>query len=118
RYNKWRSVEHLLEKNQNWPQDVIESGIIKAASDGAHEMLHALFTKSDKWDAVTYQTAVKNARNSTTLRHLEKIKQEVLGEGWQIEGEDTVRRVQSFENLPGSRQGSFTISHIFNFSAA
>lgn len=118
RHNKWRTVEHLLEKDQNWPQDIVENGIIKAAGDGAHEMLHALFTKSDKWDAVTYEAAVKNARSSTTLRHLEKIKQEVLGEGWQIEGDDTVRRVQNFENLPGSRQGGFTISHIFNFSAA
>lgn len=118
RHNKWRSAEYLLEKNRDWPQDVIEKGIVKAAADGAHEMLHALFTKSDKWDAVTYQAALDNARSSTTVRHLEKIKQEVLGDGWQIEGNDTVRRVQNFENLPGSRQGSFTISHIFNFSAA
>ncbi|TNE28780.1 MAG: ankyrin repeat domain-containing protein [Alphaproteobacteria bacterium] len=118
RHNKWRTVEHLLEKSDNWPQDIVETGILKAAGDGAHEMLHALFTKSDKWDAGTYEKAMKYARNSTTRRQLDKIKQEVLGDGWQIEGDDTVRRVQNFESLPGSRQNSFTISHIFNFRSA
>jgi len=118
RHNKWRTVEHLLDKEQDWPQDVVENGIVKAAADGAHEMLHALFTKSEKWDAATYEKAVKNARSSTTLRHLDKIRQEVLGEGWKIEGDDTIRRVQNFDSLQGSRQSSFTISHIFNFRSA
>jgi len=116
RHNKCRSVEYLLQKRQDWPRDVVERGIVGAAADGRTDMLHVLFTKSNLWDAETYASAVKNARNSTVHYHLDKIRGEVLGESWQIESEDTIRRLQSFDQVSG-KQSAISISHIFNFKS-
>lgn len=113
--NKHRTVKHLLQTGQKWPDAVVQKGLVDAARKGYRDVITHLMLETDQWDAQSFHRAMIEGKKSGIVYHLDALKKQILGEDWEIESDDTIRRVQKFETDGGE---GFVLSQIFNFKSA
>jgi len=116
-HNKWRTVEYLLDNYKGWPDNVIKKGVVTAAKKGKTKLLTALITKTDQWDAESFDQAMEASKVSGVTYHMTKLKQDILGEEWEVSSDDTIRRKQKF-SLGKDSSETFVLSQVFNFKSA
>ena len=116
RNNKAKTVEYLLQNEKNWDSSVIKDGLAFCAENGYYDVLEKIMLNSKEWNAEDYNRAIDNAVSPNMLRRVKQIKDKILGSGWYVDDNHTVRKEQKFEAANGSNRNIY-LTTIFNFKA-
>ncbi len=116
RNNKAKTVEYLLKHEKNWDSNAIKDGILFCAENGYYNVLEAIMLNSQSWDNTDYNIAVDNAVTPNMLKRVEKIRDKVLGSGWYVDDNCTVRKEQQLKEVSSCRM-NMSLTTIFNFKS-